>query len=158
MFEKLQSMLFRSNRLVRQLHVRKTYNAWRIGLEIDALLLDIIDARRSHGTGEKRKDPLSLLLAVGDEGGKRRLMLSRELVDECKTFFFRGHKTRSLVVSWTLLMLVAHPAWQRALREELHKVTGDGSFEAHQDQDGVGPHRVAPALPAVPQRAAPGTP
>ncbi|CAM0943275.1 unnamed protein product [Alopecurus aequalis] len=137
-FEKLQamqSMLFRSNRLVgvplaKLLHVRKTYEAWRLGREIDALLLDIINARRRSRAGQKRKDLLSLLLAAGDEGGKKRLMTSRELVDECKTFFFGGHETTALAVSWTLLMLAAHPEWQRALRDELREVTGDGPLDA----------------------------
>uniref|UniRef100_A0ACD5YVL4 Uncharacterized protein n=1 Tax=Avena sativa TaxID=4498 RepID=A0ACD5YVL4_AVESA len=137
----MQAMLFRSNRLVgvplaRLLHVRKTYDAWRLGREVDALLLDIIDARRRHDAGERRRrrrrnDLLSLLLAAGDEGGeKRRAMTSRELVDECKTFFFGGHETTALAVSWTLLMLAAHPDWQRALREELREVAGDGPLDA----------------------------
>ncbi|KAM0931594.1 hypothetical protein ACQ4PT_000205 [Festuca glaucescens] len=138
-FEKLQAMqamLFRSNRLVgvplaKLLQVRKTYDAWKLGREIDALLLDIIDARRHAGGGaEKRKDLLSLLLAAGKKDGGKRVMTSRELVDECKTFFFGGHETTALAVSWTLLMLAAHPEWQHALRDELHEVTGDGPLDA----------------------------
>ncbi|KAI4983247.1 hypothetical protein ZWY2020_023739 [Hordeum vulgare] len=146
-FEKLQamqSMLFRSNRLVgvplaRLLHLRKTYEAWKLGREIDALLLDIIDSRRARqqdagGQEKKNRDLLSLLLAGNDEAGegkKKRLMTSRELVDECKTFFFGGHETTALAVSWTLLMLAAHPEWQRALREELREVTAeDGQLDA----------------------------
>jgi cytochrome P450 len=140
-FEKLQamqSMLFRSNRLVgvplaKLLHVRKTYEAWKLGREIDALLLDIIDARRHAGgeAGKKKKDLLSLLLAAGkNEGEKKRVMTSRELVDECKTFFFGGHETTALAVSWTLLMLAAHPEWQHALREDLREVTGDGPLDS----------------------------
>ncbi|KAM3223460.1 hypothetical protein ACQJBY_057051 [Aegilops geniculata] len=139
-FEKLQAMqaiLFRSNRLVgvplaRLLHLRKTYDAWKLGREIDALLLDIIDSRRRRAGGQekKNKDLLSLLLAGNDEAGKKRLMTSRELVDECKTFFFGGHETTALAVSWTLLMLAAHPEWQRALRDELREVTADGPLDA----------------------------
>ncbi|XP_051191633.1 cytochrome P450 714C3 [Lolium perenne] len=138
-FEKLQamqSMLFRSNRLVgvplaKLLQVRKTYEAWKLGREIDALLPDIIDARRHAGHGaEKRKDLLSLLLAAGKKDGGKRVMTSRELVDECKTFFFGGHETTALAVSWTLLMLAAHPEWQQALRDELREVTGDGPLDA----------------------------
>ncbi|KAG2655113.1 cytochrome P450 714D1-like [Panicum virgatum] len=113
----MQAMLFRSNRLVgvplaRLLHVRRTYEAWKLGREIDALLMEMIDAR-ARGGGEK-KDLLSLLLA-----GSGRLS-RREVVDECKTFFFGGHETTALALSWTLLLLAAHPEWQEALREELH--------------------------------------
>ncbi|CAL4967736.1 unnamed protein product [Urochloa decumbens] len=128
-FEKLQAMqamLFQSNRLVgvplaRLLHVRKTYEAWRLGREIDALLVQIIDERRQRrqqaGSG---KDLLSLLLAGAE--GKAKLT-TRELVDECKTFFFGGHETTALALSWTLLMLAAHPEWQEALREEVLRET-----------------------------------
>ncbi|XP_062217865.1 cytokinin hydroxylase-like [Phragmites australis] len=136
-FEKLQAMqamLFRSNRLVgvplaRLLHVRKTYEAWKLGREIDALLLEIIEARRRrrHGSSNKNngKDLLSLLLAGNEaSAGAERKLTTRELVDECKTFFFGGHETTALALSWTLLMLAAHPEWQAALREEVREVAG----------------------------------
>ncbi|CAL5056559.1 unnamed protein product [Urochloa decumbens] len=129
-FEKLQAMqamLFQSNRLVgvplaRLLHVRKTYEAWRLGREIDALLVQIIDERRQRRQAGSGKDLLSLLLAGAE--GKAKLT-TRELVDECKTFFFGGHETTALALSWTLLMLAAHPEWQAALREEVLRETGD---------------------------------
>ncbi|KAJ1281698.1 hypothetical protein BS78_04G325900 [Paspalum vaginatum] len=127
----MQAMLFQSNRLVgvplaRLLHVRSTYEAWRLGREIDALLVDIIDARRRRrrqttSTTSKQHDLLSLLLAGTEAtaGGSERRLTTRELVDECKTFFFGGHETTALALSWTLLMLAAHPDWQTALREEV---------------------------------------
>jgi cytochrome P450 len=126
----MQAMLFQSNRLVgvpmaRLLHVRKTHDAWKLGREIDALLLQIIDQKRKKNDS-KRHDLLSLLLAGNshqdeEEGEKEKkpAMTTRELVDECKTFFFGGHETTALALSWTLLMLAAHPEWQAALREEI---------------------------------------
>ncbi|KAF8691790.1 hypothetical protein HU200_040192 [Digitaria exilis] len=132
-FDKLQAMqalLFQSNRLVgvplaRLLHVRRTYQAWRLGRDIDALLMRIIDARRRRTSKGKDDDLLSLLLAAGSSsktGGK--LLSTRQLIDECKTFFFGGHETTALALSWTLLLLAAHPEWQDALREELETTTG----------------------------------
>uniref|UniRef100_A0A0D3FCA2 Cytochrome P450 n=1 Tax=Oryza barthii TaxID=65489 RepID=A0A0D3FCA2_9ORYZ len=53
-----------------------------------------------------------------------RKLTTRELVDECKTFFFGGHETTALALSWTLLMLAAHPEWQAAVREEVVEVAG----------------------------------
>jgi cytochrome P450 len=142
----MQAMLFQSNRLVgvplaRLLHVRKTYDAWRLGREIDALLMEIIDARRRRraaGSGKGGKDLLSLLLA-GTEAtaGAERRLTTRELVDECKTFFFGGHETTALALSWTLLMLAAHPDWQDALREEVARELGD-----HQNLDAAGLGRL----------------
>ncbi|KAK3159526.1 hypothetical protein QOZ80_2AG0151170 [Eleusine coracana subsp. coracana] len=149
-FEKLQAMqamLFQSNRLVgvpmaRLLHLRKSYEAWKLGREIDALLLHIIQSRRQRNQlqfqGKKRNDLLSLLLAGNNDDDsnnneddedsnkkKRKKLTTRELVDECKTFFFGGHETTALALSWTLLMLAAHPEWQAALREEVQEVLVD---------------------------------
>ncbi|KAK8462201.1 hypothetical protein SEVIR_1G168600v4 [Setaria viridis] len=135
----LQATLFQSNRLVgvplaRLLHARKTYVARILGREIDALLMAIIDARRrQQGAGRSRKDLLSLLLTgagAGDvsessAGAEERRLTTRELVDECKTFFFGGHETTGLALSWTLLMLAAHPEWQAALREEVAREVDD---------------------------------
>ncbi|EAY88082.1 hypothetical protein OsI_09512 [Oryza sativa Indica Group] len=134
----MQAMLFRSTRLVGVplaglLHIRATYEAWKLGREIDALLLDIIESRRRReggGGGKKKKkttsnDLLSLLLAGSEaSAGAERKLTTRELVDECKTFFFGGHETTALALSWTLLMLAAHPEWQAAVREEVVEVAG----------------------------------
>ncbi|KAF0934599.1 hypothetical protein E2562_025684 [Oryza meyeriana var. granulata] len=130
----MQAMLFRSTRLVgvplaSLLHIRGTYEAWKLGREIDALLLDIIEARRRRrrdgGDGRKTTDLLALLLAGNEaSAGAERKLTTRELVDECKTFFFGGHETTALALSWTLLMLAAHPEWQAAVREEVVEVAG----------------------------------
>ncbi|TKW35810.1 hypothetical protein SEVIR_2G399500v4 [Setaria viridis] len=144
-FDKLQAMhatLFQSSRpvavgvpLARLLHARRTYGAWRLGREIDALLMEIIDARRRQQQ-QGGKDLLSLLLAgaeaePGAAGAERRKKLTaRELVDECKTFFFGGFETTALALSWTLLMLAAHPEWQAALREEVTREVGESGEEA----------------------------
>ncbi|OEL29604.1 Cytochrome P450 714C3 [Dichanthelium oligosanthes] len=143
----MQAMLFQSNRLVgvplaRLLHVRKTYEAWRLGREIDALLMDIIDARRRRRAqqqqGNSSKDLLSLLLAGSESSaGAERRLTTRELVDECKTFFFGGHETTALALSWTLLMLAAHPEWQEELREEVAREVG-GDADAPLDAAALG--------------------
>jgi cytochrome P450 len=49
-----------------------------------------------------------MLLAGTEEATDRRLT-TRELVGECKTFFFGGHETTALALLWTLLLLAAHP-------------------------------------------------
>ncbi|CAN6176198.1 unnamed protein product [Urochloa humidicola] len=117
--------------LARLLHARRAHDAWRLGREIDALLVEIIDARRRQPEreGGNNKDLLSLLLAgaeaeSSEEGRKQRKLTARELVDECKTFFFGGFETTALALSWTLLMLAAHPEWQAALREEVMRELG----------------------------------
>lgn len=136
---RLQATLFESNRLVgvpfsNLLYLKQTYKAWRLGREIDHLLLAIVEARARKGRGGQ--DLLSLLLAGEGEGEgkeKARKLTTRELVDECKTFFFGGHETTALALSWTLLLLAMYPEWQAALREEIAEHSAGGSL----DSDGL---------------------
>ncbi|KAK6925821.1 Cytochrome P450, partial [Dillenia turbinata] len=139
-FEKLRSMqmtLFKSNRYVgvpfsKFLSPKKSLEARRLGKEIDQLLLSIINSRKESRTRSPEQDLLGLLLAGNDEdsrlGGKK--LTSRELVDECKTFFFGGHETTALSLAWTLLLLAVHPEWQTQLREEIKQAIGDGEIDS----------------------------
>ncbi|KAK8944823.1 Cytochrome P450 714C2 [Platanthera zijinensis] len=144
-FEKLQhmqTMLFKSDRLVgvpfsKILSPRQSYEAWKLGKEIDGLLLDIIRSRKENpgsapAGGGDQKDLLGFLLEGmdGGEGGRRKLT-SRELVEECKTFFFGGHETTALALTWTLLLLALYPQWQKALREEIMEVSAGQPLTPH---------------------------
>ncbi|KAJ0966675.1 hypothetical protein J5N97_023592 [Dioscorea zingiberensis] len=133
-FEKLQAMqtmLFKSNRLVgvpfsKLLHLKKSQEAWKLGKEIDKLLLKIITSRKEkacmiNGSDDDQQDLLSILLE-GNQTQKKKLT-TRELVDECKTFFFGGHETTALALTWSLLLLALHPEWQQVLREEIMEVS-----------------------------------
>ncbi|KAI0500584.1 hypothetical protein KFK09_018798 [Dendrobium nobile] len=132
-FEKLQAMqimLFRSNRLVgvpfsKILFPKQSYKAWKLGKEIDQLLLTIISSRRENPASNAQKDLLGFMFAENEEKAptSKRKLTSRELVDECKTFFFAGHETTALALSWTLLLLALYPEWQKALREEIEEVS-----------------------------------
>lgn len=135
-FEKLRAMqitLFKSNRYVgvpfsKMMCPKQTLMAKRLGKEIDSLLMEIITARRSESTnnGQPQQDLLGLLLAENHVDGRLgKTLTSRELVDECKTFFFGGHETTALALTWTLLLLAMHPEWQIQLREEINGVIGN---------------------------------
>lgn len=137
-FEKLkamQIMLFKSNRLVgvpfsKLLYAKQTYEAWKLGKEIDQLLLAVIESRKETSCNT-HNDLLGLLLAGNQDNAQlERKLTSRELVDECKTFFFGGHETTALALSWTLLMLALYPEWQKTLRDEIMEVSGGGPLDS----------------------------
>ncbi|CAI9771917.1 unnamed protein product [Fraxinus pennsylvanica] len=134
----LQITLFKSNRYVgvpfsNFMNPKQTLKAKKLGKEIDSLLLSIITARsKSSKRHHPQQDLLGLLLAdnMVDSSLGKRALTTRELVDECKTFFFGGHETTALAVTWTLLLLAQHPEWQNQLREEIREVIGNEEIDA----------------------------
>ncbi|KAM0936990.1 putative cytochrome P450 [Dioscorea sansibarensis] len=44
------------------------------------------------------------------------------IMDECKTFFFAGHDTSSLLLTWTIMLLATNPSWQERARNEVLQV------------------------------------
>ncbi|KAL2550421.1 Cytochrome [Forsythia ovata] len=134
----MQITLFKSNRYIgvpfsNFLNPKQILKAKKLGKEIDALLLSIITARRkSSKRHQPQQDLLGLLLAENTVDGRlgERPLTTRELVDECKTFFFGGHETTALAVTWTLLLLAQHSEWQNELREEIREVIGNGEIDA----------------------------
>ena len=133
-FEKLRALqitLFKTTRYVgvpfgKCFNVKKTLEAKKLGREIDKLLLSIIRARKESIKAQDRKDLLGLLLQENQVDGR---LTTRELVDECKTFFFGGHETTALAITWTLLLLAVHEDWQIQLRDEIREVVGDNEID-----------------------------
>ncbi|KAI6672358.1 hypothetical protein NL676_000264 [Syzygium grande] len=127
----LQVTLFKTNRFVgvpfnQFIAPKQSLEAKRLGKEIDNLLMSIIDDRKASFVANNQKDLLGLLLEGNYGNGKvGKSLMTRELVDECKTFFFGGHETTALALSWTLLLLAIHPEWQDQLRDEIKQVVGD---------------------------------
>ncbi|KAL2556068.1 Cytochrome [Forsythia ovata] len=138
-FEKLrelQIILFKSNKyegvpFSKFMNPKQTLKARKLGNEIDSLLVSIITDRLESSKGHPQNDLLSLLLAKKDVVGRPGTTLTtREHVDECKTFFFGGHETTALALTWTLLLLAMNPEWQIQLREEIREVIGDEEIDA----------------------------
>ncbi|KAH7431568.1 hypothetical protein KP509_08G055600 [Ceratopteris richardii] len=55
---------------------------------------------------------------TGEEELEERIYSSQHLMDECKTFFFTGHETTWLLLTWTFMLLASYPSWQERAREE----------------------------------------
>lgn len=42
-----------------------------------------------------------------------------DIVDECKTFYFAGHETTTLLIGWTIFLLATNNKWQEKARKEV---------------------------------------
>ncbi|KAF3793933.1 Cytokinin hydroxylase [Nymphaea thermarum] len=98
----------------------------RLKVEVEKLLTEIIQSRRegkeigrsvSYGN-----DLLGLLLTELDSKKSNINFSTEHLMDECKTFFFAGHETTALLLTWTIMLLACNPSWQEKAREEVLQV------------------------------------
>ncbi|MEO1412247.1 MAG: cytochrome P450 [Bacteroidota bacterium] len=69
-------------------------------------------------------DLLTMLIQARDADTGQG-MTARQLRDEAITIFAAGHETSANALSWTLYLLVEHPAILARLREEVDAVLGD---------------------------------
>ncbi|KAJ3689474.1 hypothetical protein LUZ61_018638 [Rhynchospora tenuis] len=80
-------------------------------------LVQIIHERMDLKDGGYGNDLLGTLLetCTRDEN----YMSLDEIINECKTFFFAGHDTTSLLLTWTMFFLSTNHDWQERLRDEV---------------------------------------
>lgn len=88
-------------------------------MEIIESRRDSVEIGRSSSYGD---DLLGLLLNQMDD--KKNNINVQVIMDECKTFFFTGHETTSLLLTWTLMLLAHNPTWQDKVRHEVRQVCG----------------------------------
>lgn len=61
--------------------------------------------------------------------------LNQQLImDEIKTFFFAGHDTTALLLTWTVMLLASNPTWQDKVRTEVREVCGSNGSAPSVDQ------------------------
>ncbi|KAI5057756.1 hypothetical protein GOP47_0027771 [Adiantum capillus-veneris] len=94
--------------------------AWRLNKEILSNLEHVIKSRESDHSAD---DLLGILMAANRKelsGTQKKLSLTmKEIVDECKTFFFAGHETTASLMTWATMLLAINPEWQERAREEV---------------------------------------
>ncbi|CAH9141946.1 unnamed protein product [Cuscuta epithymum] len=104
-------------------------------LEVEGLLMEIIRSRKESAeigrSSTYGDDLLGLLLTEmqkkpkGNTNNGFHLNLPL-IMDECKTFFFAGHETTALLLTWTLMLLAANKSWQERVRDEVKQVCNGG--------------------------------
>ncbi|TKY45162.1 Cytochrome P450 714B1 [Spatholobus suberectus] len=96
----------------------KGKNAKEVSEKLRALQVTLFRTRRYLLQGNHQAD-----------GKLGKTFTIRDLLDECKTFFFAGQGATSLAISWTLLLLAMHEDWQIQLRDEIREVVGDKELD-----------------------------
>lgn len=109
-------------------------------MEVEKLLMEIIQSRkdcvevgRSSSYGN---DLLGMLLDEMQNktrgGRNEEFSLNLQLImDECKTFFFAGHDTTALLLTWTVMLLATNPSWQHKVRAQIKQVCNGTSPSVH---------------------------
>ena len=94
----------------------------QIAKEVNDSIGEIIRTRlNALRTGEASDDDmLSLLLeSSSQETDKEFGMTTKEIVEECKLFYFAGQETTAVLLVWTMILLSMYPDWQEHAREEV---------------------------------------
>lgn len=103
-------------------------------MEVETLLMEIIQSRRDcveiGRSSSYGNDLLGMLLneMQNKKTGAGAFSLNLQLImDECKTFFFAGHETTALLLTWTVMLLASNPSWQDKVRAEVNQVCNGAS-------------------------------
>ncbi|XP_057870268.2 cytochrome P450 734A1 [Cryptomeria japonica] len=117
----------------RFLPTTKNRQRWNLEKEIRRCVRQVIDAREKTAITEKNgrygADLLGLMMSeskkqVGVNGNSNAGLCTEEIIDECKTFYFAGHETTSVLLTWTIILLGIHQDWQERGRREVVEVCG----------------------------------
>ncbi|XP_074310151.1 cytochrome P450 72A397-like [Silene latifolia] len=113
----------------------------KINEEIQGLLIGIINKRKKAMDGGEaaKNDLLGILMESNfketqSHGNKHLAMSFRDMIDECKLFYFAGQETTSVLLVWTMILLSKHQDWQMKAREEILSAFGKNLLP---DVDGV---------------------
>ncbi|CAI9089134.1 OLC1v1023645C1 [Oldenlandia corymbosa var. corymbosa] len=116
---------------LRFLPTKRNRRMKEIARTVEELISNIIDKRvRAMEAGEPSKnDLLGILLdsnfqEIKEKGHKRFGLSTKDVVEECKLFYFAGQETTATLVVWSLVLLSQHPEWQSRAREEVFRVFG----------------------------------
>ncbi|KAE8124614.1 hypothetical protein FH972_019481 [Carpinus fangiana] len=116
----------------RFLPTKKNKRMKEIRMEIQASLKGITNKReRAIKQGEGKNDDFlgilveSNLKDIEEHGNNMNMGMNlKDVIKECKLFYFAGQETSSVLLVWTMVMLTRHPSWQQRAREEVLEVFG----------------------------------
>ncbi|KAJ1263395.1 hypothetical protein BS78_09G181400 [Paspalum vaginatum] len=97
---------------LRHLPTEKNRRIWRLTHEIRALILQLAAERKAASAASQ--DFLGSII----DSSRGQPRADDFVVDNCKNIYFAGHETSAVTATWCLMLLAAHPEWQRRARAE----------------------------------------
>lgn len=91
--------------------------------ELEAIITEIVKAKKTSAAAHTGDDLLSKLLATRDEDGSN--FTEKQLRDEMMTLFLAGHETTALLLTYALFLLGKHLDVQEKACAQIDKALGD---------------------------------
>ncbi|XP_077242639.1 cytochrome P450 709B1-like [Tasmannia lanceolata] len=105
------------------LPTRLNLHMWKLNRRMKNVFKHIIESRLNSKDQNNTNDLLGLMMGISSTESDRKQvgpnLNMKEIMDECKTFFFAGHDTTASLLTWAMFLLSLYPEWQERLREEV---------------------------------------